>query len=112
MDSGVTPGEGVVGREHRLDVRAGEVDRARVARGRVTEGVEGGDGDIVRHPSRGRAGKAADTERRREAAFTVIPLWVPVMDPVTVSVAVIERVPTVLRVTEKTWTPASEPLNV
>ena len=32
-------------------------------------------------------------------AFTVIPLWVPVMVPVTVSVAVIDWVPAVLSVT-------------
>ena len=43
---------------------------------------------------------------------TEMPLWVPVMVPVTVSVAVIDRVPTVLSVTEKTWVPASPPVKV
>ena len=37
--------------------------------------------------------------------FTTMPDWVPVIDPVTVSVAVIVRVPTVLRVTAKVPTP-------
>ena len=46
------------------------------------------------------------------AALTVMPLWVPVMDPVTVSVAVIDWVPAVLSVTEKTWVPASPPVKV
>ena len=36
-----------------------------------------------------------------------MPLWVPVMVPVTVSVAVIDWVPAVLRVTEKVWVPLS-----
>ena len=44
--------------------------------------------------------------------LTVIPLWVPVMVPVTVSVAVIDCVPTVLSVTEKTCVPASPPVKV
>ena len=47
-----------------------------------------------------------------EAAFTTMPLWVPVIVPVTVSVAVIDCVPAVLSVTEKTWTPASPPVKV
>ena len=46
------------------------------------------------------------------AGFTVMPLWMPVMDPVTVSVAVIDWVPAVLSVTEKTWVPASPPVKV
>ena len=46
------------------------------------------------------------------AGFTVMPLWVPVMVPVTVSVAVIDWVPAVLRVTEKTCVPASPPVKV
>ena len=38
-----------------------------------------------------------------------MPLWVPVMVPVTVSVAVMDWVPAVLRVTPlvKVWTPLS-----
>ena len=46
------------------------------------------------------------------AGLTVMPLWVPVMDPVTVSVAVIDWVPAVLSVTEKMWVPASPPVKV
>ena len=44
--------------------------------------------------------------------LTVMPLWVPVMVPVTVSVAVIDWVPNDLSVTEKTWVPASPPVKV
>ena len=44
--------------------------------------------------------------------LTVMPLWVPVMVPVTVSVAVIDWVPAVFSVTEKTWVPASPPVKV
>ena len=43
---------------------------------------------------------------------STLTLWVPVMVPVTVSVAVIDLVPTVLSVTEKTWVPASPPVKV
>ena len=42
------------------------------------------------------------------AGFTTMPLWVPVMVPVTVSVAVIDWVPAVLSVTlVKVWVPLS-----
>ena len=41
------------------------------------------------------------------AGLTVMALWVPVMVPVTVSVAVIDWVPAVLSVTERVWIPAS-----
>ena len=43
------------------------------------------------------------------AGFTTMPLWVPVMVPVTVSVAVIDWVPAVLSVTPlvKVWVPLS-----
>ena len=46
------------------------------------------------------------------AGLTVMALWVPVMVPVTVSVAVIDWVPAVLSVTEKVWTPLSPPVKV
>ena len=46
---------------------------------------------------------------RRTSTLT---LCVPVMLPVVVSVAVIDRVPAVLSVTEKTWVPASPPVKV
>ncbi len=47
-----------------------------------------------------------------EAATTVMEFWVPVMEPVFVSVAVIDWDPAVFKVTEKTWTPASPPVKV
>ena len=40
-------------------------------------------------------------------SLTTIAVWPPLIDDVTVSVAVTERVPAVLRVTLKTWTPES-----
>ncbi len=45
---------------------------------------------------------------------TEMPLWVPLMVPVTVSVAVMDWVPAVLRVAPlvKVWTPASPPVKV
>ena len=46
------------------------------------------------------------------AGLTVMPLWVPVMVPVTVSVAVIDWEPAVLSVTERLWTPLSAPVKV
>jgi len=45
-------------------------------------------------------------------AGLTVTFWVPVMDPVTVSVAVIDWVPAVFSVTEKTWVPASPPVKV
>ena len=39
-----------------------------------------------------------------------MPLWVPVIEPVTVSVAVMDWAPAVFRVTEKAWVPASPPV--
>ena len=42
-----------------------------------------------------------------EPGLTTIAVWPPLIDDVTVSVAVTERVPAVLRVTLKTWTPES-----
>ena len=40
------------------------------------------------------------------AACTVMPLWVPVMEPVAVSVAVMDWLPAVSSVTERAWVPA------
>ena len=103
---GVHPGvagrEGVVGRQDRLAVAAGEVDRAGVTGGRVAEGVLGRDRDVVRRP--GRASGSGSPRPRAGGggrALTVIPLWVPVIVPVTVSVAVMDWVPAVLSVTRE-----------
>ena len=41
------------------------------------------------------------------AGLTVIPVWLPVMLPVPVSVAVSERLPAVFKVALKEWLPAS-----
>ena len=53
-----------------------------------------------------------ETARVVAEAESTLTLWVPVMVPVTVSVAVIDWVPTVLSVTEKAWVPASPPVKV
>ena len=45
------------------------------------------------------------------AGFTVIPAWVPLIEPVTVSVAVIDWLPAVLSVTLNWWIPPSPPVN-
>ena len=52
-------------------------------------------------------GKPETVSVAAPAGFTTMPLWVPVMVPVTVSVAVIDWVPAVLRVTEKVCVPSS-----
>ncbi len=54
-------------------------------------------------------GKAETTRVVVVPGSTVMALWVPVMVPVTVSVAVMDWVPAVLRVTPlvKVWTPLS-----
>ena len=44
--------------------------------------------------------------------LTTIPVWMPLIVLVTVSVAVTDCVPAVLRVTLKTWVPASVALNL
>ena len=69
VGEGVRPGvpgrEGVVARQDRLAVAAGEVDRARVGAGHVPGGVLGRDRDVVRHPGRGRVRVARDHELGR-----------------------------------------------
>ncbi len=55
-------------------------------------------------------GKAETTRVDVTPGSTVMELWVPVMVPVTVSVAVIDWVPAVLRVAEKVCVPASPPV--
>ena len=49
-----------------------------------------------------------------EPGVTTMPFWAPVMEVVTVSVAVTERDPAVLRVRpkENAWIPASGPVKV
>jgi hypothetical protein len=48
----------------------------------------------------------------RYLQFTTIPVCEPWMDEVTVSVAVTDFVPAVLRVTPNLWTPASDAVKV
>ena len=59
------------------------------------------------------ADAGADTVRWVAAAAptAIVPL-VPVIDAVTVSVAVMVRLPAVFSVAEPLWTPASPPVNV
>ena len=52
------------------------------------------------------------TSLERAAAFTTMPAWEPVMVAVTLSVAVTDCVPAVLRITLKTWVPASAAVNL
>ena len=53
-----------------------------------------------------------DTEALTAAALTVMPALVPLIDPVTVSVAVSVREPAVFSVAEKAWVPLSAPVKV
>ena len=46
------------------------------------------------------------------AALTVMPALVPLIEPVTVSVAVSVREPAVFSVAEKVWVPLSAPVKV
>src|SRR5262249_39319407 len=55
-------GERGVGRQHRLRIAAGEVDRAGVAGRHVAEGVFRGDGDGARHAGRGGCGEAGQRQ--------------------------------------------------
>ena len=57
-------------------------------------------------------GKPVRTRLLAAAGLTVMPLWLPVIVLVTVSVAVSDCVPAVLRVALKLWTPASAAANV
>jgi hypothetical protein len=56
--------------------------------------------------------KPATTSVLAAAGLTTIPVWLPVIELVTVSVALIDRLPAVLRVALKVWAPASAPMNV
>src|SRR5205807_2637075 len=56
VHAGVPAGEGVIGRQHRLAVAAGEVEGAGVGGGGVVVVVQGGDGDAER-AARGAAGR-------------------------------------------------------
>ena len=59
-------------------------------------------------------GKPETVRVAAPVGFTVMPLWVPLMVPVTVSVAVMDWVPAVLRVTPlvKVCVPLSAPVPV
>ncbi len=58
------------------------------------------------------AGLPDSTRVEVAAGLTEIDELVPVIEPVTVSVAVTVCEPAVFSVTEKTWTPASPPVKV
>src|SRR5207247_2523467 len=127
--------EGVVGRPRRQRIRRTEVHRADVAGGNVPERVEGGDGGrggragdesrsgpafvVARFATASRASIVAEptppavtgdgnpdtfSEAAAPAAIEM-PLCVPVIVFVTVSVAVIDCVPAVFSVTVKLWMP-------
>ncbi len=81
MDAGIGTLERVVGREHRLGVGAGEVDRAGVSRGGVAVGVEGGDRQVVGRSRRRRVGKATNRQGGGGVGFTVTVPEVPETDP-------------------------------
>ena len=53
-----------------------------------------------------------DTTSVLVAAGLTVMLALPVIEEVTVSVAVIDWLPAVFRVAENVWTPASPPVNV
>jgi hypothetical protein len=56
--------------------------------------------------------KPATTRVEVAAGVTVIAVWLPVIVPMLVSVAVIDCSPAVLSVALKVWTPASAPVKV
>ena len=109
----VADGERVVGRQHGRRVAAGEVHGAGVAGGDVTVGIARGDpeGDRV-CPAVVVVGSSDIAKMLAAAGVTVMPACVPVMFPVTVSVAVIDRLPAVLSVTLKVCVPWSPPTKV
>src|SRR5262249_58545946 len=67
----VAADEGIVDRQQRLAIAAGEVHCAGVARGRITVGVLGGNGEGARRASRHRGGEATDRERGRRRRVVV-----------------------------------------
>ena len=56
-------------------------------------------------PATSGLGKPETTRVVAPAGLTTMPLWTPAIEDVTVSAAVIELVPAVLRVRLKTWVP-------
>src|SRR6516165_12437747 len=68
MLAGVRAGEGIVGRQDRLWIAAGEVYRAGIAGGHVSEGIPKLGGNVVRDTCGGRGGEAGQSHalgRRR-----------------------------------------------
>ena len=70
-----------------------------------------GRGAVRRDRGRGST-RPSTSDALTAAAFTVMPGVVPVIEPVTVSVAVTVCEPAVLSVAEKVWVPASPPVKV
>ena len=85
----------IVGRQRRLGIAAGELDRAGVAGGDVAIGIVGGNGEITRRARGGGVGKPVTVSEEAAAATTVIFDSVPVVDGFAVSVAVIDCMPAV-----------------
>ena len=93
-----------VGRQDRRGVAAGEVDRAGVAGDRVVERVFGRDGE-AEGDVREVALAALTTSFATAAALTLTAPLLPVIDPLTVSVAVIVWLPAVFSVAVKVPVP-------
>ena len=106
MITAVTEGEVVRGcREDGLRVGRVQGDRPGVVGDGVVGPVLGGDGEGVGHARRGWAREAGDDEVVERSAVDEIPDWVPLIDEVAVSVAVIDWVPAVFSVAFSEWVP-------
>ena len=106
MITAVTEGEVVRGcREDGLRVGRVQGDRPGVVGDGVVGPVLGGDGEGVGDARRGWAGEAETTKWSSVPPLTTIPDWVPLIDEVAVSVAVIDWVPAVFSVAFSEWVP-------
>ena len=95
-------GEGVVGRQDGLRIRAGEMDRAGVAGGDVAVGSWAVTVNLPARPAVNDDGKPATISVLAAAGSTVMPASVPLsMQPFAVSVAVSDWTPAVLKVAPK-----------
>ena len=113
MRPGVGRGEGVGARQNGLAVAAGELDRAGVSGGHVAIGVVGRDGDVVRDaPAVSVVGKPETASELAGAACTAMPVSLAVRPAWRASVAVIDWLPAVSRVTAKACDPASAAVKV
>ena len=104
--------EGIVDRQAGLGVAAGEVHDAGVAGGDVAVRIARGNPERMCRPAVVVVGNSDIAKMLAVAGLTMMPACVPVMLPVTVSVAVIDRLPTVLSVTLKVRVPWSPTANV